>query len=68
MISDLGCSADRAAIRSGNSGPRDSDGWWDPSDGIAIRLIQSLKELSRVGRETFNVATLSLGVERVECQ
>ena len=68
MISNLSSGTDRAAICSGTSSPRDGDCWRDPCDGITIRLVQSLKKLSRVGGETLDVATLSLGVERVECQ
>ena len=68
MIGNFGCSAHGAAIRSGTSGSCDGDGRRDPSDGITVRLIQSLKKLPGVGRETFDVATLTLGVERIECQ
>ena len=68
MVSNLGCGADRAAIRPGASRTRDSDGWWYSCDRITIGFVQPLQELSCVGRETLDIAALSLGVERVECQ
>ena len=44
----------------------DGDGRGKPLDVADFRLAHTVEELAGVGGETFDVAALSLGVERVE--
>src|SRR5690606_23894683 len=47
---------------------RDGNGRAQPFDGVDVRLGHLPKELPRVAGKAFDVAALSFGVERVECQ
>ena len=44
----------------------DGDGGRKPVDGIDIRLFHLPQKLAGIGREGFDIAALSLGVERIE--
>ena len=47
---------------------RDGDGRWDAVDSFGIGLLQPLQELACVGRKALDIASLPLGIERVERQ
>src|SRR6185369_4061796 len=44
----------------------DGDRGRQPLDQVDVGLLHELQELARVGRERFDVAPLSLGIESVE--
>ena len=46
----------------------DRDGWWQTFDIVAFRLAHASQELTGIGGKTFHIASLSFGIERVECQ
>ncbi len=46
----------------------DRDGRRQPRDEVGIRLVHPLEELPGVGRQTFDVASLPLRVDRVEAE
>ena len=46
----------------------DRDGWRQPVDQIDVGLLHLLEELPRVGRQRFDIAPLSFGVDSVEGQ
>ena len=68
MISDLGSCANGAAVGSRASSPRDCNRGGNSRDRIAVRFVQTLKELPCIGRKTLDVASLPLGVEGVQRQ
>src|SRR5262249_56865146 len=45
---------------------RAGDGRREPLDGVTVGPLHLLEELPRVGRQRLDVATLPLGVQRVE--
>ena len=46
----------------------DGDGGRDAVDAVGLRLVHAVEELPRVRRKRLDVAPLSLGINRVECQ
>ena len=68
VIVELGHRADRGARGAHRVGLIDGDGRRNAVDAIHRRLVHAIQELARVGREGLDVATLALGVQRVEHQ
>src|SRR5207244_11994067 len=68
IIIDLRDRADRRTRVTAGGLLLDRDGGRKPLDGIDVRLLHEAEELSRVGRERLDVATLSLSVDGVERQ
>ena len=68
IVVDLGDRADgRAGIRAGGL-LLDGNRRREALDGIDIGLVHETEELPRISGERFDVATLPLSVDRVECQ
>ncbi len=67
-IAQFGHRADGGARSFHRVGLPDGDGGTDVLDGIDLRLVEQVEELPGVGAESFDVAALALGVERVEYQ
>ena len=44
----------------------DRDGWADVFDGVDFGFVEEIEKLAGVRRKRFDVAALTLGVERVE--
>ena len=66
VVVDLGHRAHRRArSRSGRCLP-DGNAGRKPFDGIHIGLIHHIHEAASVARDTFSVATLTFGIERVK--
>ena len=66
MVVELGHRADRAARTSHRIRLVDRNRRQDAFDAVHLGFVHAVEELSRIGRERFDVATLSFGVERVE--
>ena len=66
VVVDLGHGADRRARVAGGRLLVDRDRRREPLDRVDVGLLHQAEELPRVGRERLDVATLPLGVDRVE--
>ena len=68
MIVDLGHRAHRRAGVFHRVALIDRDGGRDAFHSVDARLVHAVEELTRVGREAFDVAALTFRIERVERQ
>ena len=66
VVVDLGHGADRRARVARGRLLVDRDRRREPLDRVDVGLLHQAEELARVGRERLDVATLPLGVDRVE--
>jgi hypothetical protein len=66
IVVDLGDGADGGARILAGGLLLDRDGGREPLDRVHVRLFHQAEELTGVGRQRFDVAPLSLGVDRVE--
>ena len=66
VVVELGHRADRAARTAHRIRLVDCNRRQDALDAVHLRFVHAVEELSCVGRERFDVATLPFGVERVE--
>ena len=66
MIIDLCHRAHGRARRAHGVGLVDRNGRRDALDAVDLGLVHAVQKLARIGRERFNVAALSFGVERIE--
>ena len=68
MVGEFGHGADRRARIFNGIALINGDSRWNAFDALDLGLVHTLQELPGVGRKTFHVAPLSLGVQRVERQ
>jgi hypothetical protein len=68
VIGRFGCRSDGRPIGARGAAASHRDGGWDAVDSLGVRLLQTVQELSRVGRKTLDVAALALGIQRVQRQ
>ena len=68
MVVQLGHGADRRARGANRIGLIDRDGRWHAFDPVDLRLVHAVEELPRIRREGLDIATLALGIKRVEDQ
>ena len=68
MIVELGHRAHGGARSTHRIGLLDGDGRRNALDAIDLRSVHAVEELTRVGRESLDVAALAFGVQRVEHQ
>ena len=68
MVVELGHGADRRARGANRVGLVDRDRRRHALDPVDLRLVHAVEELPCVGREGLDIATLALGIERVEHQ
>ena len=66
VIIELSHRAHSRARGSDRIGLVDGDRRGNALDGIHLRLVHAVQKLSRVGRESFYISALTLGIERVE--
>ncbi len=68
MFVDLGGGADGCSARAAHGLAGDGNRRGDALDAFCLGLVELLQKLTGVGRKTLDVAALTLGVQRVECQ
>ncbi len=68
VVVELGHGADGGAGGAHRVGLVDGNGRRNPLDAVDLRLVHAVEKLPGVGREGLHVATLALGIDRVEGQ
>ena len=68
VVVNFGDRADRGARVVTGAFLLDGDGGGEPLDEIHVRLVHQAEELAGIGGKAFHVATLPLGIDRVEGQ
>ena len=66
VVPDLSDRADGRTRIAGGALLINGDGWREPVNGVNVGLLHLPEELTCVGREALDIATLTFGVDGVE--